>query len=55
MNSFKIMYGISFACSIALLVIAYSYFQEGDNLRALIYLAIGVVTGIANFKSLMED
>lgn len=55
MKSFKIMYGISFACSIALLVIAYSYFQEGNNPRALTYLILGVVTGIANFKSLVED
>ena len=55
MNSFKILYGIAFACSIACLVFACSYFQEGNNLRALIHLLIGVVTGVANFKFLMEE
>ena len=55
MKSFKILYGIAFACSIALLFFAYHHFQVGNNTRALINLVIGVVSGIANFKSLVED
>lgn len=55
MNSFKILYGIAFVCSIACLFFAYHHFQAGNNPRALINLIIGVVTGIANFKSLVED
>ena len=55
MKSFKIIYGIAFAGNIGCLFAAYHYFQDGNNTHALIYLAIGVVTGIANFKGLVED
>jgi len=55
MKIFKIIYGIAFACSIACLFFAYHNFQAGSNTRALTYLVIGIVTGIANFKSLVED
>lgn len=55
MKSFKILYGISFVCSIAMLFYAYHYFQVGNNSRALMSLVIGVVCGITNFKALIED
>ena len=55
MKSFKILYGIAFACSIACLFFAYHYFQVGNNSRALINLVIGIVSGIGNFKGLVED
>lgn len=55
MKIFKIIYGIAFAGSIGCLFSAYHYFQDGNNSNALIYLVIGVVTGIVNFKSLVED
>ena len=55
MKKFKILYGIAFACSIAMMFYAYHYFQTGNNTRALMSLVIGVVCGIVNFKSLVED
>ncbi len=55
MKKFKIICGLGFACSIAMLFYAYYYFQVGNNLRALMSLVIGVVCGIGNFKVLMED
>ena len=55
MKKFKILYGIAFACSIACLFFAYHHLQDGNNQRALVYLVIGVISGIGNFKGLVED
>lgn len=55
MTIFKIIYGIAFAGSIGCLFTAYHYFQYGNNTNALLYLIIGVVTGIVNFKALAEE
>ena len=55
MKSFKIIYGMGLACSIACLFYAYHYFQVCNNSRALMNLVIGIVCGIGNFKALVEE
>ena len=55
MKSFKLIYGLGFASSIAMLFYAYYYFQVGNNHRALMSLVIGVVCAIGNFKGLVEE